>query len=388
MSCKSVRTRDTYKSHIGRFFRFVNIEPHEFLNLSAKDVQEYVLQYAIYLKKEAKIEINHANWKNGQFSVNSVSFLLNAVKVFLEYHGVIIAWKKVRRFIPEKIKVSYHIYSREGIQKLLQVADFRERAMILILESSGMRASGLLGLLIKDLEILEDNIGKLTVYARTSSYYHTFCTPECTSAIQFYLKWRADQGETIKPNSPLIRDSIRKAEGRIPNTNQPKPLSRSRIWKIMRLLLLKANLKHENIQPDHSFRKYMNTVVANAKANPLFKELMIGHSVKLDNVYYDRDNPESVKALLSEYKKAVNTLTINDEYKLRMQVEELQQELKDSAPREMLFDLARENKEKDKEMRDMQQRMKVMEEDNEVFKYLIKHPEKLQDLIKENENKG
>jgi hypothetical protein len=72
MSCKSLRTRDTYKSHIGRFFRFVNIEPHEFLKLPAKAIQEYVLQYAIYLKKEAKLEIDHANWKTGQFSVNSV----------------------------------------------------------------------------------------------------------------------------------------------------------------------------------------------------------------------------------------------------------------------------------------------------------------------------
>jgi hypothetical protein len=54
MSCKSLRTRDTYKSHIGRFFRFVNIEPAEFLKLPAKAIQEHVLQYAIYLKKEAK----------------------------------------------------------------------------------------------------------------------------------------------------------------------------------------------------------------------------------------------------------------------------------------------------------------------------------------------
>jgi site-specific recombinase XerD len=334
MSCKSLRTRDTYKSHIGRFFRFVNIEPHEFLKLPAKAIQEYVLQYAIYLKKEAKLEIDHANWKTGQFSVNSVAFLLNAVKVFLEYYDITIPWKKIKRFIPEKIKVHYHVYSKEEIQKLLQVADFRERAIILILESSGMRVSGSLGLLVKDFEVLlqENNIGKLTVYARTDSYYHTFCTPECTAAIQFYLKWREGQGEIIKPTSPLIRDSIRKGlEGRgaALNTNMPRPLGRSRLWKIMSLLISKANLKQQGreeeennnnkIQPDHSFRKFMNTAIANAKANPLFKEIMMGHSVKLDNVYYDRDNPESVKALLEEYLKAVDSLTISDENRLRQE---------------------------------------------------------------------
>jgi integrase len=345
MSCKSLRTKDTYKSHIGRFFRFANIEPAEFLKLPAKAIQEHVLQYAIYLKKEAKLEIDHANWKTGHFSVNSVAFLLNAVKVFLEYHDITIPWKKIRRFIPEKIKVHYHVYSKEEIQKLLQVADFRERAIILILESSGMRASGLLGLLVKDFEVLKEddnnsnytNIGKLTVYARSDSYYHTFCTPECTAAIQFYLKWREEQGEIIKPTSPLIRDSIRKGlDGRGGvNTNMPRPLSRSRLWKIMSLLISKANLKQKGgggegggllpniIQPDHSFRKFMNTAIANAKANPLFKEIMMGHSVKLDNVYYDRDNPESIKALLGEYLKAVDLLTINEEYRLKQENQQI-----------------------------------------------------------------
>jgi hypothetical protein len=47
ISCKSLRTRDTYKSHIGRFFRFVNIEPAEFLKLPAKAIQEHVLQCRI-----------------------------------------------------------------------------------------------------------------------------------------------------------------------------------------------------------------------------------------------------------------------------------------------------------------------------------------------------
>ena len=382
MSCKSLRTRDTYKSHIGRFFRFVNIEPAEFLKLPAKAIQEHVLQYAIYLKKEAKLEIDHANWKTGQFSVNSVAFLLNAIKVFLEYHDIIIPWKKIRRFIPEKIKVHYHVYSKEEIQKLLQVADFRERATILILESSGMRVSGLRGLLVKDFEVLlQENIGKFTVYARTDSYYHTFCTPECTAAIQFYLKWREEQGEIIKPTSPLIRDSIRKGlkgRGAALNTNMPRPLGRSRLWKIMSLLISKANLKQEgkeeeknnnnNIQPDHSFRKFMNTAIANAKANPLFKEIMMGHSVKLDNVYYDRDNPESVKALLEEYLKAVDLLTINDEYRLKKEIKELKQELSKAAPSDMVYDLAKENKDLRQQMVEMQKNFQLILQKIDVSK--------------------
>jgi hypothetical protein len=57
MSCKSLRTRDTYKSHIGRFFRFVNIEPHEFLKLPAKDIQEHVLQYVCCCVSEGNDDV-------------------------------------------------------------------------------------------------------------------------------------------------------------------------------------------------------------------------------------------------------------------------------------------------------------------------------------------
>lgn len=44
-----------------------------------------------------------------------------------------------------------------------------------------------------------------------------------------------------------------------------------------------------------------------------FKELLMGHSVKLDNVYYDKNNEKSQQKILLEYMKAVDALTINNE---------------------------------------------------------------------------
>lgn len=194
--------------------------------------------------------------------------------------------------------------------------------------SSGIRAQTLVQLQLRDFEIIENNIGHLTVYARTGDYYHTFCTPEATAAIQFYLNWRKEMGEELKPEAPLIRDSIR--DGR---AKKSKPLSYIRLWEIMQKLIRKANISTGNnysLQPNHSFRKFMNTVIANAKANLMFKEIMLGHSLKLDNTYYNRDDPSSLKALLDEYVKAVDMLTINDEFRLKKEVVELREKLKDA----------------------------------------------------------
>ncbi|MGC2572608.1 MAG: hypothetical protein WA364_13935 [Candidatus Nitrosopolaris sp.] len=45
-------------------------------------------------------------------------------------------------------------------------------------------------------------------------------------------------------------------------------------------------------------------------------ELMMGHSVKLDDIYYDKDNEKSQQKILLEYMKAIDALTINDFVKI------------------------------------------------------------------------
>jgi hypothetical protein len=49
----------------------------------------------------------------------------------------------------------------------------------------------------------------------------------------------------------------------------------------------------------------------------------MGHSVQLDEVYYDKGSDKSLAKLLEEYSKAIDALTINEENRLRKKVEEL-----------------------------------------------------------------
>ena len=61
----------------------------------------------------------------------------------------------------------------------------------------------------------------------------------------------------------------------------------------------------------------------NADVHPSFKELLVGHSIKLDDVYYDKGSDKSRAKLLEEYSKAIDALTINEEHRLRKKVKEL-----------------------------------------------------------------
>ena len=57
-----------------------------------------------------------------------------------------------------------------------------------------------------------------------------------------------------------------------------------------------------------------------ANLNPEAREMLLGHSIGLSNSYYKPSSDE----LLNEYLKAVNLLTIDEENRLRIKVQEMQ----------------------------------------------------------------
>ena len=76
--------------------------------------------------------------------------------------------------MPERRKVKVdRSYTYEEIGKMLEVADERMRAVILILASTGIRVGALPFIKLRN---LKDN--KLTVYERLGEEYLTFTTPE------------------------------------------------------------------------------------------------------------------------------------------------------------------------------------------------------------------
>lgn len=402
-SCKSKHTARGYKTALNKFFGYAAIEkkgfnPEAAIKMKPDKINPLVLKYAMHLKTVAKTT---GEFKRGEVSVNSVGYYINPIKQFFDYHEIPLSWNKINRFIPERIAKKYHVYSREEIKKLLAVANHRERVIILVLASSGIRAEGLLQLQIRDFEVVPDspdNVGHLVVYARSSQYYHTFCTPEAVAAIQFYLKWRQEMGEELKPEAPLIRDSIKDGFSR--KTKHPKRITYIALYDVMQKLLRKAGISTEEkyaLQPNHAFRKAMNTIVANAKANPLFKEIMMGHSIDLDNVYYDRDNPESLKALLEEYTRAIDALTINDEFRLKKQVAELEVKAKKADNVEqlerMMVDSKYENQAMMKQLVDLQTQIKQLKDEKDLLKqgqdeysWLVQHRGEIEKMLRQEKD--
>jgi Phage integrase family len=196
------------------------------------------------------------------------------------------------------------------------------------MSSTGIRVGAIKDLRIKHLKRLqESNIGILSIYPQSkNSRYNALLTPECMAALDEYFEFRKRQHEKITLESYIIRDKFAAFSK---TTNRARPLSEAMINKQMKFLLTKAGLPYEQLQPDHSLRKFFNTALMNSDVAHSFKELLMGHSVKLDDVYYDKDNEISTQKLVVEYMKAVDALTINEGYRLKKKIVEYEGKLKD-----------------------------------------------------------
>jgi integrase len=239
--------------------------------------------------------------------------------------------RKLKKFIGEDVKtVKDEAYTREDIQRMFQEATFRTRMIISIYSSTGMRKGALLDLRLKHIhktriENLSLYLYKFVIYENTKDEYITFCTPECASMIDAYLDQRRTAGEKITEESYLIRNDFdRHVNGR--NVRQSNVNNIARLFDRLldRIEFREVNHITENYKYQrhkksqfHAFRKYFNTCLANCDVNVTIKEMLMGHSVGLDDSYF-RPNE---KQLLSEYCKAINELTINEEFRLRTELD-------------------------------------------------------------------
>ena len=273
----SPSTKRAYKIHLSLFCKYHNIDPDTLVQLKPDQIKTMVVDYVIHLKKVAKPSSEKA--RRGELSVNSVKTYLGGVQSFLEANDIVLNWKKIAKYCPEQVANNLRAYSREEIAKLLSVADPRDRCLILLMASTGMRVGAIKSLKLKHLTRLqnESNIGLVSIYAESKDHrYNALMTPECLAAIDAYVDYRRKQHEKITDESYIIRDKYATFSKK---TNRPNPIAERNINKQMKFLLKKAGLPYDQLQPDHSFRKFFNTCLMNSNVAYSFKELLMGHSV-------------------------------------------------------------------------------------------------------------
>ena len=318
-----------------------------------------IISLSDILSKEPKIIENEIiqqliEMKKNNFSYSTMSVHIASLYHFFSINDIVLNRKKLSKFVGEQEnKYEYRSYTREEISNLLSLCDERGKVIVLLMASTGMRVGALPEIKLKHLKRIKiDNnnntyIYQIQVYAHSKKYaYKTFCTPECAQAIDRYLEYRkkidksisfdshTDQWISSDPNTLLITrlfdiDNIPFCASNFKELSK-KPMNAMGIRAYIVHRLKKLNLRqtwistenfkhmstHKNeLHPCHSFRIFAITNMQRSKMDKTIREMIVGHSIGLDSVYFKPQDDE----ILHEFLKSVEALTINNENRLKKQ---------------------------------------------------------------------
>lgn len=296
-----------------------------FVELSRKDMDVCSDIIATFIKEDRK------RVESGEISSQTIPNHIKPIKVLLDANRVPIHWKSLNKLLPRReAKSKDRAYTKEEIQKMLQVTnDITDKVIILMFSSGGFRLEAWDYFTWQDVIFFKNNDGTfkgaaLRIYRGDPESYFTFITPEACNALDLYREnWKADIGIYPKPDDPLIK-SIRYPVIRRLNQKGIRKRIDIVVTNIGLRPPLPENQKRHEVQLDHGFRKYFNTMLRRAKVDYLDKEDMMGHKIGLEK-HYERYQEEDFERF-PEYQKAITFLTISDEERIRLENEKLKEE--------------------------------------------------------------
>lgn len=284
---KSANSMRTYALTVNAFCSFVNTTPDEIIArcLSADGAPDSRKVYEVSKLVDAWLgELEASN-----LSPTSLAVRKGRVKTFFSTNGIEL--NPITRY---SLRVLYRDRAprQEELQRLIEVAPLREKAMIAMLATGGFRVSTLLDLKYRHVkEDLEANRTPLHIHVESEitkgkyADYDTFVNEEATHYLKLYLDSRRKgtdkiPPETITDESPLFVVATSKGERRC--------LSYDAVYgNFLRLFSLAGISTKRGKMRDvriHSLRKFFRTQLEALGVPRDYVEYMMGHKL---STYHD-----------------------------------------------------------------------------------------------------
>ncbi len=317
-SIKSKATKHVYLIYLQRYLEFTHCKTINDLMVEfkdQKDIERKIIDFIIQLKEEGK-------------NFRSIRNYLAPIVSFYKINDIMLNSKKINKFMPTETRAKKNRgYTHEEVKKMLDIADERMRAVILLLVS---RIGAIPTLHVRDIEKSGD-VYKITIYENDAEEYFSFITSEAWDAIQSYLQMRERFGEKLTTDSLLIREQFDVMDPFA--IASPKPVVARTISNKIAQLAERAGIREKTILKEgekgasirksvpqvHGLRKAFSTFALNSKMDIIKRRMLEGHSIGIDEHYCKPSEAD----LLEEYMKGVDNLTINEENRLKRKVEVL-----------------------------------------------------------------
>ena len=295
-----------------------------------KWTRDLLLNLSGKLRERTKLHKDHPDYLNPDSFAN----YFKPIKKLFDMNDISIPWQRIYATYPERDNVpESRGWTRQEIAKIIRHAyGPMDRALILILASSGVRAGGLdliweditpIHYTIHDRLTLDTTEGSvacaaLRVYRGSAESYTTFITPEAFDALQEYGSvWATSRCHLPRPKDPVFL-----IQGGNRGGASTKVL-RCRVAGMIERAGLRGDKhgKRFNVPIMNGFRRFWNKTCKESEsgdsnlATLIKKEYMMGHRglVSLDQNYFKTNLLE----LAADYIKVVPDLTIDDSDRIR-----------------------------------------------------------------------
>jgi integrase len=341
----SIRDKSTKKKYAGQLEMFLNPNydwsksqqkrkllsekkfatlVNDFVELIRKDPnagKNKIKRYVMSLKKQIDAKTLNPNTSRNR---------LKPIKALLRANEIDFSWYLIDRLMPKESKSEDRAYTRAEIQKMMiHCEDITDKVIIVGFSSGGFRLEAWDYFTWNDVVFFKNEDGTykggaLRVYHGDAEEYWTHITPEFCNLLDMYkVYWKSKFFADPLPSDPLL------AQERLPYPARLKQGGVSRrVKKVVEHLGLRNNMipgkQRYEVQLDHGFRKYFNTMLRRAKVDFADKEDMLGHSVALESSYERYEEADFER--FAEYQKAIPFLTIADDERVRVENEKLKQE--------------------------------------------------------------
>lgn len=248
---KSDKTFEKYLYYLNKFKQYYKLRDFDsMISMDHNQLQIMIEDYTMDLKSK-------------NLAKSTINVILHSLQAFFEINDADIRWKKIRRLMPAQGKKSgKHAWATQDIQLMLShTPEIRSKALIHFLSSTGVRIGAIPDIKLRNIKEMPNECRSVHVYADDKEEYYTFLTPEATQSLDRYLKKRQNDGEYLKPESPLFRTKY--VLGMAP----ARRLGRDGLIGIIVRALYRSGLRQtkdnsrRDIPQNHGFRKRFNTIL-------------------------------------------------------------------------------------------------------------------------------
>jgi len=303
------------------YTEFTHKTPKELLLEAEADIKQGLLP------RERRIKTHFRRFReyleDRDKAPNTTKGRLVGVQSFYRWHDIDIPKVPKSDRSVQSLEEHREIPTKEDIREVLKHCNPLEKAILLVGIASGLAVTEITKLRVGDFyKGYDKETGITTLKLRRQKNnrdFVTFLTPEASTAVLDYLKFRGRQAKTLqqKRSRQLEKQRVRSDKGylficqKVPDEflktkkEELRKLDEKTVMSMYRKLSEDSQKCAEsgiwNIVRSHNIRKFFNSTLKNAGADNFFVEQCMGHVLDSTQTPYFNPDPVGLKEIYKKY---------------------------------------------------------------------------------------